>query len=511
MMVRAGVRNLAASLIAALAGASALLAACSPAAAALILAPSAPPPSTALKVLSPGDARAYAAAFQAARHGDAAAADRAALGVADPCLLPLLHARPGSTLALNQRALRRGEALAARGSSKFGAGRYAAAVAAPGQAARDAFYHGDPSQAYALATASGERWIAGLSAYRLRRFVEAGERFAALSADATQNDWVRSGAAFWAARAMVAAGQPARAPAFLQMAARTPYTFYGLIAERQLGIDPAVTGHGISYAAMMAKAGGAPAVSVPAAALARLVASDPRAHRAAAFAQLGMGGEAETELRAAALSSGGAERPAWAALAQALGVHVATPRNFNPSDAFRFDLADFPIPALDPKGGFTLDKALVYALVRQESRFNPAAVSGSGAYGLMQLTAATAARMAGESRSRSPAYLRDAAINLRLGQDYMADLLGIVQGDLLRAVAAYNGGPGILSKLYARMGERPTDSLMVIESMPAAQTRDYVQRVLAGYWIYRELFGKDSRTLDAVAAGAGRIAANLDR
>jgi soluble lytic murein transglycosylase-like protein len=161
---------------------------------------------------------------------------------------------------------------------------------------------------------------------------------------------------------------------------------------------------------------------------------------------------------------------------------------------------------LNPLGGFTVDKALVYALVNQESRFNPNIVSPAGAYGLMQLTAETAARLAGDkSLRRNPAPLRDPALNLRLGQDYVAKLLTAVKGDVMRAVAAYNCGPGVIQKLTARMGQ-DADSLMMIESMPSGQTRDYVQRVMAGYWTYRQIFGLDSHTLDAAASGLKAVA-----
>ena len=56
---------------------------------------------------------------------------------------------------------------------------------------------------------------------------------------------------------------------------------------------------------------------------------------------------------------------------------------------------DYPAPDLQPKDGFTLDKALVFAVARQESRFNPYAVSGAGAMGLMQITPATRQRARG--------------------------------------------------------------------------------------------------------------------
>ena len=149
--------------------------------------------------------------------------------------------------------------------------------------------------------------------------------------------------------------------------------------------------------------------------------------------------------------------------------------------------------------------------MRQESKFDATASSASGAWGLMQLMPATAARVAGDDKLKSdPTPLRDPAFNLRLGQDYVARLLTAVNGDLLHAVAAYNSGPGVIQKTLAQLGKN-ADSLLAIESMPGAQTRDYVQKVVAGYWIYRNIFGQDSPTLDAAASGKRQVTAALDQ
>ena len=119
----------------------------------------------------------------------------------------------------------------------------------------------------------------------------------------------------------------------------------------------------------------------------------------------------------------------------------------------------------------------------------------------MQLTAETAARLAGDERLRhNPSALRDPALNLKLGQAYVSKLLSAVQGDVVRAVAAYNSGPGVVEKLAARMGA-DSDSLMLVESMPSGQTRDYVQRVMAYYWTYRQIFGQDTAALGAANPG----------
>jgi soluble lytic murein transglycosylase-like protein len=176
-----------------------------------------------------------------------------------------------------------------------------------------------------------------------------------------------------------------------------------------------------------------------------------------------------------------------------------------------FDPDDYPTPPLDPKGGFTLDRALVYAVVRQESRFDPYVVSYAGAIGLMQLMPHAAARAAGDDKLLSDTTpLYDASFNLRVGQDYL-DYLGttFTGGDVLRTIAAYNGGPGALQKAQQSTGDG--DALMVIESMPAAQTRDYVERVMAAYWIYRRVFGESSRSIDMIASGANHTDMAADR
>jgi soluble lytic murein transglycosylase-like protein len=174
-------------------------------------------------------------------------------------------------------------------------------------------------------------------------------------------------------------------------------------------------------------------------------------------------------------------------------------------------ISSYPTPDLQPLQGFTVDKALVYAVVRQESAFNPGAVSPKGAVGLMQILPQSAALTTGEDRlKRDASPLFDAGYNLRVGQDYLTWLMQHGMGyDLLRVVAAYNGGPGMVAKTLQALGP-DADDLLLIESLPAFETRAYVQKVMAGYWTYRRLFGEGTRTLDALATGAGQADARLD-
>jgi soluble lytic murein transglycosylase-like protein len=174
----------------------------------------------------------------------------------------------------------------------------------------------------------------------------------------------------------------------------------------------------------------------------------------------------------------------------------------------------YPIPPWAPERGFVVDRALVYAFMRQESRFKVNATSRVGARGLMQLMPATAGfvakrRFKGSSRSD----LYDPELNIALGQKYIVHLLNhdLVEGDVLRAAAAYNGGPGNLNKwLKQATRTKVRDPLMFIELIPARETRVFVERVVSNLWIYQMRLGQETPTLDALAAGERPIYKSLD-
>jgi soluble lytic murein transglycosylase-like protein len=487
------------------------------------------------KPLSPWDAQFYAAAFEAAGRGEFAKAEAQAAKASDGSLRGtielrrLLHpehkagyaelvgwlaANADHPEAARVHALaikRRPAGVVAPSPPAVPGGRRWADLAgrpvavedrpsASGRTARELFYSGETVAAHQAAVATGETWVAGLAAFRLGRFEEALRRFDAVARDGKESPWLRAAGGFWAARAATAGGSPELAPDFLRQAAAHSTTFYGLLAERQLGLEPEVLPPAEARL-IKASATSAPVDLRP------LLSGDARAKRAAALAQVGQVAEAEAEAKLGlAGARTEADRRAWLALAQSAGLSLA-------EDGGRFNPTAFPTPALRPQGGFIIDPALVYAVVRQESRFNPRAGSPVGASGLMQLMPATAAEVAGDPRLRSdPSPLHDPAFNLRLGQTYLLQLLkqGGVEGDLLRALAAYNGGRGAVLSTRRRLGGEDDDVLMHIESLPYAETRNYVERVMANYWIYRRMFGADSATLDAVASGARTIDPRLD-
>lgn len=340
----------------------------------------------------------------------------------------------------------------------------------PGFLARDAYYSGEVEKAYQLSIAAGERWVAGLAAWRLNNFVDAYNLFQSVANDPAGDAWLRSGAAFWTARAAVASGQDAgQEEYFLRLAAAYPFTFYGMIAEAQLGLAPT-----ISFAS---------AVTSPADRLAEHLAQVGAVDVADPLGQI---------IKVAAATTPGTE----------IAELLTSVQGFNP--------AHYPVPFLAPEGGFTVDPALVYALIRQESRFNAGAISPVGAVGLMQLMPATAAITGGDPKYRSRDILKDPAVNMMLGQNYLNQLAtSLVGDDLLMVVAAYNGGPGAVTKTIDRVGWG-ADPLLMIESLPAKETRDYVEKVVAGYWIYRRQFGQDTPSLDALAAGSRGVGLSYD-
>ena len=399
-------------------------------------------------------------------------------------------------------------------------GEFRTAPAPQSRAAREAFFNGDVRRGLELARSSGDAWIAGLAAYRLGDYADALVSFETLAANPAEDDATRAAGGFWAARAAVASGVPERSTPFLKIAASAPNTFYGMIAARKLEladdplgrlIDAATSGK--PSAARLMNASYTPTDGETA--LQHLIRTDNRARRAVALNQIGRPLDAGAELRAGyAEAQDDGTRALWMGLMYELNpkpqtgeisLHSATAAvSSGPTTLY-------PTPALTPTGGFTVDKALVYAVIWQESRFNSLAVSPVGAVGLMQLMPTSAASVAGDpSLTSDPIGLFDTGKNLALGQAYLNELEANAPGhDILRAVAAYNGGPGTVARTEAALGP-DADSLLVIESLPYAETRAYVKKVMAAYWAYRRQFGAPTRTLDAVAAELPTIDARLD-
>lgn len=136
-------------------------------------------------------------------------------------------------------------------------------------------------------------------------------------------------------------------------------------------------------------------------------------------------------------------------------------------------------------------KALAYAIARQESEFNVAAVSNAGARGLLQLMPGTAkdvAKKAGLAYSADK-LTSDAGYNATLGAAFLGEQLGRFNGSYVLTFAGYNAGPSRADQWIARYGDprgKDLDTVIDwIERIPFSETRSYVQRVMENYQVYK--------------------------
>ncbi len=331
-------------------------------------------------------------------------------------------------------------------------------------------------------------WAAGLEAWRQGDAVGAALQFELAAANA-KDIWARSAAAYWAARSHLRARQPEQVSHWLRIAAEEPRSFYGQLARRALGLEATFFWEPQSLTQAGAEALMSSRIGQRALALLQI----GQERRAAAEFQV-LRPQAKPELLQAMLAI--AQRyklPSFAMAAGSVVEEVTGMRN---------DEALFPIPSWQPHGGFSVDRALLFAITRQESGFNPSARNPSGATGLMQLIPSTASAVA-KRLGVAASNLRDPSLNLALGQEYVRMLLEDpnVRNDLFLMAIAYNAGPGNLAK-WMRDVEYQDDPLLFIESIPSRETRQFVERVMAGLWVYQARLGQGTPSLDAVAAGA---------
>ncbi|UOM34007.1 lytic transglycosylase domain-containing protein [Acuticoccus sp. I52.16.1] len=360
---------------------------------------------------------------------------------------------------------------------------------------------GDGKRAYQLVTigfAEGaveradQAFHAGWFAMRyLRDGNRAARHFAELEQIAT-TPLSLSRAHYWRGRAAALAGHGGEARTAYNEAAHFGFTYYGQLARAEIG----ASGTGVGRApdptpsdrAMFARNEVAEAVS-------RLIKSGHKHRIATLLAHLAKTVPTPGQAALAAQLADEAGYPHLALMvakdAQRRGLDVG--RLAYPSNAI-------PHTAKVPTG---LDRAVVFSIARQESEFNPGAVSPVGASGLMQVMPQTAAAMARElglSHSQSK-LTSDPGYNATLGAAYLAKRLGNYNGSYILTFAAYNAGAGRVNEWIQRFGDPRdpnVDALAWVEDIPYPETRNYVQRVMENVQVYRE------------ALGTGRLAIETD-
>ena len=158
----------------------------------------------------------------------------------------------------------------------------------------------------------------------------------------------------------------------------------------------------------------------------------------------------------------------------------------------------FPTPYKLSK--LPVETPLTYSIIRQESVFDQHAISSAQARGLMQLikpTACDTAKLVGV-RCRISKLTTDPNYNIKLGSNYINQMIDDYDGSYILAIASYNGGPHNVDKWLKIFGDprRLKDHREVLnwlEHIPFYETRNYVQRVLENLQIYRSIIEKDDK------------------
>jgi len=295
---------------------------------------------------------------------------------------------------------------------------------------------------------------------------------------------------YWRARSLRALGEPQAATELLRGIAGQQ-TFYGILAAEELGIATAPDWNGFR----------------PQATDLDRVRAREGIQRALALYRIGLDNEALREWLWAIRGLDDRDLLAAAELARQAN---ETERAINTADrtVLVHDMSQrFPTPHRDVLSAAAkqndLDEAIVYGLIRQESRFMADARSRVGAAGLMQLMPATARWIARQISMRpfKPDMLLNPDVNLQMGTYYFRRVLADL-GHPLLATTAYNAGPG---RARRWRDERPLEGAIYAETIPFGETRDYVKKVFTNAWFYHHrLTGRTANLHEMLGQVSGR-------
>ena len=354
------------------------------------------------------------------------------------------------------------------------------------------FIDGENEKAMSFVTPAIERsgdeipqayWVGGLVSWRQEKYERAADYFMQAAKHKKGYPLLEGAASVWAARSYLKIGNFKKVLPALERAAKYQRLFYGIVAMRMLAKD---LGHVWDEPAK-------PNDDVTA------DFSHPALERFYALQQVGKTEWAKKELSKLYLNADD----------EAKGILLMISEQNGFGDdllALSGNLGDgstrYPAPNWTPKDGWKVDRALVYAFVRQESCFNQRAESAAGAVGLMQIMPNTGRELAKKLQyPYRKQLLKEPEYNLSLGQNYLLKLIQMpaVGNNLMYIATAYNAGPGNLIKWKKQIGTE--DPLLFLESIPSRETRSFVERIVVNYWIYRNLMGQPLASLDSVATG----------
>jgi len=352
---------------------------------------------------------------------------------------------------------------------------------------------GEPRAAYIVARDAAppsrevykteQQFTAGWIALRfLKDPATAAQHFARIGVGSV-NPTAVARAGYWQGRAAEAAGRTQDARAAYTHAAEQSTSYYGQLARAKLGLPQLdISGSLTSRARGVERLEIVRAVQL-------LYALDEREVAVPIFADIGENGDPEAVLGLSELAAQNKDARGM------LLVGKAALNRGMPFDHYAYPVSGIPnFRQIGPE----VEPAVVYAIARQESAFNPAVVSPAKAYGLMQVTPSAAQYVTKKygahydlSRLRN-----DSAYNATLGAAELGGLLDDYRGSYIMTFAGYNAGRGSVRKWIERYGDPrdpKVDAVDWVELIPFSETRNYVQRIMENLQVYRARFGGNTK------------------
>lgn len=338
-------------------------------------------------------------------------------------------------------------------------------------------------------------WTMGLLYFKEQKYGEAQKYFSQIL-DLTQiNNARKTEAAFWAGRSADINGDKTNAEKYWKIAAAYPMSFYGALASTMLGDEP-------EYEFFDQECSDEDIVTLR---------ENKYGKKALALLQVGRKARAEQYLKFLVTSKSSDKLlHAVNAVASLYGLPsvailvsgVMRDRGVLEINDDIIYSAQYPLPNWEPLGGWSIDRALLLAITKQESGFKQNAKSGAGANGVMQIMPNTAKRVARKNDVKlSDIDMSNPEHNMFLGQQYIVDLLQhqLIQNNIIKMLVAYNAGMGNLVKFEKSFST--SDPLLYIESFPAYETRNYIKRVMSNLWLYRARLNQPLTSLKDLSDG----------
>lgn len=338
-------------------------------------------------------------------------------------------------------------------------------------------------------------WTMGLLYFKEQKYNESQKYFSRILDLHQINNARKTEAAFWAGRAADAAGDSKSAEKFWEIAATHPMAFYGALSATMLGNTPEYEFFEQEYTDDDIEE----------------LKNVKYGKMALALLQVGKKDRAEQYLKYL-ITSRASDRLLHAV--NSVAAEYGLPRiSIQASSVIRdrgileidddiIYSAQYPLPDWEPMGGWSIDRALLLAITKQESGFKVSAKSGAGANGLMQIMPSTAKRVARRNNVKiSDIDMSKPEHNMFLGQQYIVDLLAHpnIQNNIIKMLVAYNAGMGNLVKFEKTFNT--SDPLLYIESFPAYETRGYIKRVMSNLWLYRARLNQPLTSMEDLADG----------